>query len=54
MLRESDLPLASIAAQVGGYRSAYAFSHAFKRQFGCPPGQYRSGVDPTGAPAQAM
>jgi len=54
LLRESDLPLASVAAQVGGYRSAYAFSHAFKRQFGCPPGQYRSGAPPSELPAQAM
>ncbi len=53
LLRESDLPLASVASQVG-YRSAYAFSHAFKRQFGCPPGQYRSSDDPARAASQAM
>jgi AraC-like DNA-binding protein len=54
LLRETDLPLASIAAQVGGYRSAYAFSHAFKRQFGCPPGQYRATATSAELPAQAM
>ncbi|MFL6056194.1 MAG: AraC family transcriptional regulator [Actinoallomurus sp.] len=40
LLRESDLPLLAIARQVG-YGSPYAFSHAFKRQFGLPPGVYR-------------
>jgi AraC-like DNA-binding protein len=54
LLRESDLPLASVAAQVGGYTSAYAFSHAFKRQFGCPPGQYRAAATPPDLLDQAM
>lgn len=40
LLHESDLPLLTIARQVG-YGSPYAFSHAFKRQFGVPPGAYR-------------
>jgi AraC-like DNA-binding protein len=41
LLRDTDLPLPGIARQVG-YGSAYAFSHAFKRQFGLAPGRYRS------------
>jgi AraC-like DNA-binding protein len=40
LLRESELPLTAIARQVG-YGSPYAFSHAFKRQFGLSPGAYR-------------
>ena len=43
LLRDTDLPLPGIARQVG-YGSAYAFSHAFKRQFGLAPGRYRAGV----------
>nr|BFF04926.1 AraC family transcriptional regulator [Streptoalloteichus tenebrarius] len=42
LLRETDLPLPAIARQVG-YGSAFAFSHAFKRNFGVAPGQFRSG-----------
>ncbi|SHG77180.1 AraC family transcriptional regulator [Streptoalloteichus hindustanus] len=41
LLRDSDLPLPNIARQVG-YGSPFSFSHAFKRQFGVAPGQYRS------------
>ncbi|MCO5973297.1 helix-turn-helix transcriptional regulator [Actinoallomurus soli] len=40
LLRESEMPLGAIARQVG-YGSPYAFSHAFKRRFGLPPGLYR-------------
>jgi AraC-like DNA-binding protein len=40
LLRSSDLPLATIAAEVG-YASEYAFSHAFKRLYGISPGAYR-------------
>lgn len=41
LLRASDAPLAEIAAQVG-YGSAFAFSHAFKREFGQSPTHYRA------------
>ncbi|MGW2017623.1 AraC family transcriptional regulator [Streptomyces sp. NPDC001927] len=40
LLRTSDAPLRSIAAQVG-YTSEFAFAHAFKRTHGIPPGAYR-------------
>ncbi|MEQ0564836.1 AraC family transcriptional regulator [Amycolatopsis sp. NEAU-NG30] len=40
LLQDTDLPLPSIAAKVG-YGSPFAFSHAFKRQFGVAPGAYR-------------
>ncbi|MEU2230506.1 AraC family transcriptional regulator [Streptomyces vietnamensis] len=40
LLRTSDAPLRSIAAQVG-YTSEFAFAHAFKRTHGTPPGLYR-------------
>ncbi|MFB7448112.1 AraC family transcriptional regulator [Streptomyces sp. NPDC056194] len=40
LLRASDAPLRSVAAQVG-YTSEYAFAHTFKRAHGTPPGTYR-------------
>ncbi|MFI6906972.1 helix-turn-helix domain-containing protein [Nonomuraea sp. NPDC050394] len=40
MLRDKDAALGEIATEVG-YSSEYAFSHAFKRQYGMAPGQYR-------------
>lgn len=40
LLRSSDAPLADVAAGVG-YTSAFAFAHAFKREFGQAPGRYR-------------
>jgi AraC-like DNA-binding protein len=49
-LRNSDMPLARIAEQVG-YESEAAFNRAFKRSFGVPPAAWRkslSGAD--GAP----
>lgn len=42
LLRETDLPLRSVAQRVG-YASEYAFAKAFKRELGAPPGQYRTG-----------
>ncbi|SEF26563.1 AraC-type DNA-binding protein [Amycolatopsis pretoriensis] len=42
LLHDTELPLPSIAAKVG-YGSPFAFSHAFKRQFGVAPGNYRLG-----------
>ncbi|WP_434453322.1 AraC family transcriptional regulator [Lentzea sp. E54] len=41
LLRETDQPLPAVARQVG-YGSPFAFSHAFKRQFGLTPGRYRA------------
>ena len=40
LLRETDLPLAGIARQVG-YSSEFAFSNAFRREFGIAPGRFR-------------
>jgi len=40
LLRETDLGLAAVARRVG-YASPFAFSHAFKREFGVAPGRYR-------------
>lgn len=40
LLRTSDAPVNTIARQVG-YSSQYTFTHAFKRQYGTPPGTYR-------------
>jgi AraC-like DNA-binding protein len=39
-LRDTDLPLAAVAGQVG-YGSEYSFSRAFTRLHGQPPGRYR-------------
>ena len=41
LLQDTELPLPSIAVKVG-YSSPFAFSHAFKRQFGLAPGSYRT------------
>ncbi|MFI7613437.1 AraC family transcriptional regulator [Nonomuraea terrae] len=40
LLRESDAPLASIARQVG-YSTEFAFSAAFRREYGTSPGGFR-------------
>ncbi|WP_263172445.1 AraC family transcriptional regulator [Streptomyces sp. SCSIO ZS0520] len=40
-LRDTDDPLEQIAQDVG-YTSVYAFSRAFRRQRGVPPGRFRS------------
>ncbi|MEV4428974.1 AraC family transcriptional regulator [Streptomyces sp. NPDC049602] len=42
LLRASDAPLRTVAAQVG-YGSEFAFAHAFKRTHGTAPGAYRRG-----------
>lgn len=42
LLRQSDLPLSSLAQRVG-YTSEFAFANAFKREYGIAPGQYRRG-----------
>ncbi|GAA3571644.1 AraC family transcriptional regulator [Amycolatopsis ultiminotia] len=44
LLRDSDLQLPAVARQVG-YGSPFAFSHAFKRQFGVAPASYRSAAE---------
>lgn len=40
LLRESDAPLAAVARQVG-YTSEFAFSAAFRREYGTSPGGFR-------------
>jgi AraC-like DNA-binding protein len=40
LLRGDDAPVETIARRVG-YGSQHAFTHAFKRQYGVPPGAYR-------------
>ncbi|MFE5942008.1 AraC family transcriptional regulator [Streptomyces sp. NPDC056480] len=45
LLRTSDAPLRSVAAQVG-YTSEFAFAHAFKRTHGAAPGTYRRTTKP--------
>jgi AraC-like DNA-binding protein len=40
LLRESDAPLVTVAAQAG-YGSEFAFAKAFKREYGLAPGGYR-------------
>jgi AraC family transcriptional regulator, alkane utilization regulator len=39
-LRQGDEPLEAIAERIG-YESSAAFSKAFKREMGLPPGLYR-------------
>ncbi len=46
LLRETTQPLARIAASVG-YQSEHAFSKAFRRERGVPPGHYRGDHRPT-------
>ncbi|MGK8503183.1 helix-turn-helix transcriptional regulator [Nocardia asiatica] len=52
VLRESDAPLRSVAAQVG-YTSEFAFAKAFKRAYGVAPGAYRRAatIDAPSVPA---
>ncbi|MCX4091382.1 AraC family transcriptional regulator [Nocardia sp. alder85J] len=40
LLRDTTDPLSAIAGRVG-YANPYAFSNAFKKEFGAPPGRYR-------------
>ena len=40
LLRETDLKLAGVAGRVG-YESEFAFSKAFKRDYGIAPHAYR-------------
>jgi AraC-like DNA-binding protein len=50
LLRDTDLPLAAIAGQVG-YSSEYAFAHAFKRLCGIAPGACRGSPHRAGCSA---
>src|SRR5690606_6390433 len=43
LLTTTDASLAGIAAEVG-YSSEFAFSRAFRRCYGVPPGSYRQGA----------
>ncbi|MCX2953981.1 AraC family transcriptional regulator [Lentzea sp. NEAU-D7] len=53
MLRDGQAPLAAIARTVG-YTSEFAFSNAFKREFGVAPGKFRRQQrDDTGVVIQA-
>ena len=45
-LLRADVPLTEIAERVG-YESEAAFSVAFKRERGIPPGRYRRSLEPT-------
>ncbi|GAA0485095.1 AraC family transcriptional regulator [Streptomyces sp. NPDC046215] len=47
LLRESDDPLATVAARTG-YGSEFAFAKAFKREYGLAPGGYRRGARTAG------
>jgi AraC-like DNA-binding protein len=40
LLRETDAPLATIARQVG-YSTEFAFSGAFRREYGVSPSRFR-------------
>ncbi len=53
MLRESDASLGDVATRTG-YASEFAFTNAFKREYGTAPGRYRRqnrAVPRSGAPA---
>ncbi|MET0493453.1 MAG: AraC family transcriptional regulator [Actinoplanes sp.] len=49
LLRETDAPLATIARRVG-YATEFALSHAFRREYGIPPGRFRVAGDPENRP----
>ncbi|MGF6881207.1 AraC-like DNA-binding protein [Nocardia sp. GAS34] len=44
-LRDTDTPIPVIARQAS-YASEFAFAHAFKSEFGCPPGRFREQTPP--------
>jgi AraC-like DNA-binding protein len=48
LLKTADTPVKAVAAQAG-YESEFAFSRAFKRLFGLPPGDWRRQRMPGGA-----
>jgi AraC-like DNA-binding protein len=41
LLVETTVPLTSVARR-SGYATPFAFTHAFRRKFGVPPGRYRA------------
>ncbi|WP_411107845.1 AraC family transcriptional regulator [Streptomyces sp. c-19] len=53
LLRDTPDPLAAVARRVG-YATPYALSHAFRREFGTTPGQYRATAAGRGAGAGAV
>jgi len=52
LLRTQDMPLIEVAERVG-YSSLYAFSTAFRRHHGQPPGRWRQGGSEMAAGALA-
>jgi AraC-like DNA-binding protein len=44
LLRETNAPVAAVAHQTG-YSTEFAFSAAFRREYGTPPGRFRRDVD---------
>jgi AraC-like DNA-binding protein len=50
LLKETDASLATIARQVG-YSTEFAFSGAFRREYGVSPGQFRRTPSTTGTAA---
>ncbi len=50
-LRDSDTPLAVVARKIG-YQSEFAFAHAFKRQYGQPPGRFRRSAEQADRPSE--
>ncbi|MFD7306600.1 cupin domain-containing protein [Promicromonospora sp. NPDC059942] len=53
LLRETDAPLAAIARRVG-YSTEFAFSAAFRREYGTSPGGFRRGPESGRAPASGL
>ena len=51
LLRDSDTPLSAVARKVG-YTSEFAFAHAFKRQYGQPPGRFRRSGGQVATPSE--
>jgi AraC-like DNA-binding protein len=43
LLQETTVPLAAVARRIG-YSTPFAFTTAFRRRYGVPPGRYRAGV----------
>ncbi|WP_063130637.1 helix-turn-helix transcriptional regulator [Nocardia fusca] len=50
-LRDTDTPL-TVIARDSGYASEFAFAHAFKNEFGQPPGRFRRKNPPAQPPDQ--
>jgi AraC-like DNA-binding protein len=52
LLRETDAPLAAVAREVG-YSNEFAFSGAFRREYGLSPGRFRRAVPEPRGPGDA-